>query len=176
MTLFLATMLVAAPLANAAKPNQKPAEATRAEVTYVDPEKFTDVRDSYTTTDSGRDAVLDQLREHFNDQAKRFLPDGYKLFVSVNDIDMAGDYEPWRGPRWDDVRVVKDIYPPRISLSYRVTDPSGTVVKEGKRDLRDLAFMMKISAGFRDDLLRHEKALLDDWFRDEFRDLRKAKS
>jgi hypothetical protein len=34
--------------------------------------------------------------------------------------------------------------------------------------LSDLAFLMKLTGGFRDDPLRHEKALLDDWLRAEF--------
>lgn len=172
-TILAAAFLAVMPLVKAANPVPKPATVPRAEVVFVDPEKFTDVRDSYTGTDSGREATLDQIRDYMLEEAQRFIPDGYKLFVSVTDIDLAGDFEPWRGPRWDDVRVVKDIYPPRINLSFRVTDSSGQVVKEGKRDLRDMAFLMKITTTFRDDPLRHEKTLLDDWFRDEFRDLKK---
>jgi hypothetical protein len=68
---------------------------------------------------------------------------------------------------------VKDIYPPRISLVFRLTDAEGNVVKEGRRELRDLSFMMKITMAFRDDPVRHEKALLDDWLRDEFQRVRK---
>ena len=49
-----------------------------------------------------------------------------------------------------------------------LTEADGAVVKEGKRDLRDMAFMMKLTMGFRDDPLRHEKALLDDWLSAEF--------
>jgi hypothetical protein len=171
--LFLAALMTAMPLARAATQNPKPAASQRAEVVFVAPEKFTDARDSYTGTDSGRDAVLDQIRDYVMEEANRFIPAGDRLYVSITDIDLAGDFEPWRGPRWDDVRIVKDIYPPRIDLSYRLTDANGQVVKEGKRELRDLAFLMKITTTFRDDPLRHEKTLLDDWFRDEFRDLRK---
>lgn len=43
------------------------------------------------------------------------------------------------------------------------------MLKEGKRDLRDMAFMMKMTMGFRDDPLRHEKALLDDWLGEDFK-------
>ena len=49
-----------------------------------------------------------------------------------------------------------------------LTEADGAVVKEGKRDLRDMALMMKLTMGFRDDPLRHEKALLDDWLSAEF--------
>jgi hypothetical protein len=170
-TLFIAAFIAVTPMVKAAA--TKPAPVQRAEVVYVDPDKFTDVRDSYTATDSGRDDLLDQIRDHILDQARRKLPDGYKLFMSVTDVDLAGDFEPWRGPRWDDIRIVKDIYPPRMVFSFRLTDPSGKVVKEGNRDLRDMTFMMKITMAFRDDPLRHEKQMLDDWFADEFRELKK---
>ena len=138
----------------------------------MDPDKFTDVRDSYTATDAGRDGLLNQIRDYMLDEAKRLIPEGDKLFISVTDIDLAGDFEPWRGPRWDDVRIVKDIYPPRVNLSFRLTDATGKVIKQGKRNLSDLAFMMKITTTFRDDPLRHEKTLIDDWFRDEFAGLK----
>jgi hypothetical protein len=144
----------------------------RAEVNFFEPEKFTDVRDSYMG-DYERTTYLDSIRDHLLEQAKYYVPEGHTLSVTFNDIDMAGDFEPWRGPRFSDIRIVKDIYPPRISLVFRLTDAEGNVVKEGRRELRDLSFMMKITMAFRDDPVRHEKALLDDWLRDEFQRVRK---
>lgn len=145
----------------------------RAEVLFFEPQKFTDVKDSYMG-DSDRTTYLDQIRDHLLEQAKYYVPEGHTLSVTFTDIDMAGDFEPWRGPRWDDVRIVKDIYPPRMNLTFRLTDAAGNVVKEGKRELRDLAFMMKITMAFRDDPVRHEKALLDDWLRSDFPRVRKT--
>ncbi len=163
---LLLAFLGIAPAFAAATAAKTPA-ATRAEVHFFEPEKFTDVRDSYMG-DATRTTYLDQIRDHILDKAKHYIPEGQKLAVTFNDIDMAGDFEPGRGPRWDDVRIVKDIYPPTIKLVFRVTDAEGNVLKEGKRELRYLAFMMKISMTFRDDSVRHEKALLDDWLRSEF--------
>lgn len=144
----------------------------RAEVLFFEPQKFTDVRDSQMG-DASRTTYLEQIRDHLLEQAKYYVPEGCLLRVTITDIDMAGDFEPWRGPRWDDIRVVKDIYPPRINLSFRLTDAEGNVVKEGKRELRDMAFLMKITMSFRDDSVRHEKALLDDWLRSELPRVRK---
>lgn len=144
----------------------------RAEVMFFEPTKFTDVRDTYMG-DAMRTSYLDLLREHLLGQAKYYVPEGHKLSVTVTDIDMAGDFEPWRGPSFSDVRIVKDIYPPRIDLTFRLTDAEGNVVQEGKRELRDLTFMMKITTAFRDDPVRHEKALLDDWLRSDFKQVRK---
>ncbi len=145
----------------------------RAEVNFFEPSKFTDVRDSMMG-DYERTTYLDQIRDHLLEQAKYYVPEGHTLNVTFTDIDMAGEFEPWRGPRFDDVRIVKDIYPPRVALSFRLVDAEGNVVKQGKRELRDLSFLMKITMGFRDDSVRHEKALLDDWLRAEFPKVRKG--
>ena len=151
---------------------EAPRTIARANVLFFEPQKFTDVRDSYMG-DPDRTTYLQQLRDHLLEQAKYHVPEGHTLSVTFTDIDMAGDFEPWHGPAWSDVRVVKDIYPPRINLAFRLTDADGKVVKEGKRELRDLAFLMKITMAFRDDPLRHEKALLDDWLRSELPRVRK---
>ena len=142
---------------------------SRVEVVFFEPDKFTDVRDSYMGSDKGRDSTLDLLKEYLTTRGVRGLLPGQKLAITFSDVDLAGDFEPWRGGQWGDVRIVKDIYPPRLVLAFRLTDADGAIVKEGKRDLRDMAFMMKLTMGFRDDPLRHEKALLDDWLSVELR-------
>lgn len=140
----------------------------QTQVVYFEPEKFTDVRGSGSgDTESARNATLDELRTYIAKQANRLLAPGQQLKITVSDIDLAGDFEPWRGPQWDDVRIVKDIYPPRIKLAFQLTDANGTVLKQGDRDLRDLSFMLKLSIN-RDDPRRYEKDLLDDWLREEF--------
>ena len=80
-------------------------------------------------------------------------------------------WRPSRGPQWSDVRVVKDIYPPAIKLAFQLTDAEGHVLKQGDRNLRDMAFMMALSID-RNDSRRYEKALLDDWLREEFHGLK----
>ena len=149
----------------AEKSDAKPSPVS---VNFFQPEKFMDVRDSMMGSDKGRDAILEELRRFITTRAESLLPPGHTLSITFLDVDLAGDYEFWRGPNMQDVRIVKDIYPPTIKLVFRVTDAEGNIVKEGKRELRDLAFMMKISMTFRDDSVRHEKALLDDWLRSEF--------
>lgn len=170
------TLLALVGLAVAASPvwavNQKSGEV-RVTVNFQDPAKFTDVRDS-DFGDYERTTYLDSLREHLVDKGRMYVGEGFKLAVTFTDIDMAGDFEPWRGPRFSDIRIVKDIYPPRVVFTFQLTDASGKVVKEGKRELRDMAFLSKITMGFRDDPVRHEKALLDDWLREEFPKPRKS--
>lgn len=165
--LILAAALGLGP-AGLMKAADAPAADSRVQVTFSHPDKFTDVRDSSMPTEKGEAATLDMIRRYVVQQAVRYLPEGQKLDVTFTNIDLAGEFEPWRGPDMDDVRIVKDIYPPRIDLNYKITDASGKVLKAGKRELRDLAFMMKINIR-RDDPLRYEKDLLNDWMREDIR-------
>jgi hypothetical protein len=160
-----------------------PADATaseksdaRVDVVYVNPEKFTDVKDSQTGMDRDRESYLALIREFLVERGSLYVPEGQKLVITISDIDMAGDFEPWRGPRFDDVRIVKDIYPPRVNLSFKLTDASGAVVKEGEKQLRDLSFQMSATPAFSQDSLRYEKGMLDNWLRSEFPRVKGAKA
>jgi hypothetical protein len=137
------------------------------QVTYIRPETFRDVGDNgRVTTDKRRDTLLGELARHVERNAAPRIPAGSTLSIAVTDVDMAGDFEWWRGPRADHVRIVKDVYPPRISLGFRLVHASGNTLAEGRRELTDPAFLTSIE--YRNDLLRHEKKLLDDWLAREF--------
>jgi hypothetical protein len=159
--------LVAAGALNAA-PNPAP----RTEVIFDHPEKFTDVKDSYVPSDKGRDAILDTLRSFLVHRADPMIPEGDKLTITFTDIDLAGEYEPWRGAQYDDVRIVKSIYPPAFKFTYSVTDASGKVIREGSENIRDLNFQMRLTIDASDPL-RYEKDILDEWARTKLRDLPK---
>lgn len=146
--------------------------ASRVEVAFDHPEKFKDVRESSMQSDKDRDHLLGQIQSYVEEQAQRLVAPDQKLTITFTEIDMAGDFEPWRGPQWSDIRVVKDIYPPRIDLSYKLTDGSGAVLREGTAQLRDLMFTSRMTMD-RNDPLRIEKDLLRDWLRSEFKAPRK---
>ena len=146
----------------------EPSPSSTVEVNFENSDKFTDVKDSYGASERTNESYLRTLKEHLERTATKRLPAGQRLSVTITDIDMAGDFEPWRAPQFQDVRIVKDIYPPRIDLSFRLMDANGTVLAEGQRELRDLSFNMRTGLPT-NDTLRHEKALLDDWLRRELR-------
>jgi hypothetical protein len=136
---------------------------------FFEPEKFTDVRDSaFSDNEKARTATLDELRAYMVRQAGRLLAPGQQLKITVTDVDLAGEFEPWRSGQWGEIRIVKDIYPPEIKLAYQLSAEDGTVLKQGDRDLRDMNFMMTLSID-RNDPLRFEKDMLDSWLREEFR-------
>jgi hypothetical protein len=145
--------------------------AVRVNVVFDHPENFTDVKDSNMPTDSGRDAILSRLREFLVREGTRTLPAGDELAITFTDIDLAGDFEAWHGPQWDDVRVVKDVYPPAFKFSYSITDSSGKVLKQGTENIRDLNFQSRLVLDT-SDTLRYEKDILKDWMRGAVRGLR----
>lgn len=161
--LILAAAGLAGSLAVAAE------SATKVEVLFAkEPGEYSDVRDAWSASEKGQAANLDVLKQYIEKRAADSVPADHKLTVTLTEVDLAGDFEPWGRPEMQDVRIVKDIYPPRIDLEFKLTDAAGAVVKEGKRELRDLAFMMKLSID-RNDPNRHEKELLNDWLRREFK-------
>jgi hypothetical protein len=166
-TLLFALGIASASFAMSAE--RQTAVASRVQVTWTNPGDFSEAKQSYGTG-LGRispDEWLGELAKHLRYRAERALPPGETLQVTFTNVQRAGTYEPWRGPRWDDVRIIKDIYPPRIDLKFTLTDASGGVVKEGTRELRDPAFLQR-SIPDANDPLRFEKRMLDDWLRKEF--------
>ena len=136
-------------------------------VKFADPENFSDIRDGFTSTKKGQEANLEGIEQYVQQQAKKYLPADQKLEITFTNIDLAGEFEPW-GAAMHDIRIVKDIYPPRIDLQFRVMEKSGNVIKEGERKLRDLSFMMNLRLN-NNDPLRYEKTLIDDWMRKDVR-------
>lgn len=120
----------------------------------------------YNALKGADEGYLSELRQHIERTGARRLPAGYKLAVTVTDVDMAGQFEPERGAQFTDIRMVRPIYPPRINLTYRLTDQNGAVVSEGERRLRNQSFDWTLSPLDQQDPLRYEKALIDDFMRD----------
>lgn len=169
---FLAALLCAASagLAFAAAPTA-PKPEPRVSVIFVEPQKFTDVK--YDSWSDNSPDLLDQIQKFMCETGESYVATGMHLAIKVTDITLAGQFEPWRGPQFDNVRIVRAIYPPCFKLEFRLTDEKGNVVKEGTREISDLAFQLR-TAWPPDDYLRYEKDILRDWFRDEFGRLRKS--
>ncbi len=151
---LLAGAILLPGLASAAAPK------AHVEVTYEAPERFTDARDPADHPDKESSALV-RLRRHIEERVEKILPPGYRLALTVTDVDLAGSYEPsTRRPR--DVRVVRDGHPPRIDFAYTLTDATGATVSSGKEALRDPGFLKRLRVDANDDL-RFEKAMLDEW-------------
>ncbi|MDE2087005.1 MAG: DUF3016 domain-containing protein [Xanthomonadaceae bacterium] len=135
-------------------------------VRYDHPEHFTETRKVRALAPMRADEdYLKVLKSYIEQRASKMLPPGERLAIVVTDIDRAGNFEPWRPYPMSEVRIIKDIYPPRIDLRFQLFDASGKVIREGTRKLRDPGFMSDSIATSSSDNLRYEKALLDRWLR-----------
>jgi hypothetical protein len=139
------------------------APASPVRVEFVTPDKFTDAGPAFDVAE--RERNLEGLKRHLLAQGARHLAPGETLSVTVTDVDLAGSYEG-RQRYSHGVRIVRNAYPPRIELDFRVARADASVVKEGHRSLRDSSFMMG-SNRYAGDALRYEKVLLDDWLERE---------
>lgn len=137
-------------------------------VAWTDPAQFREIRFSGNRWEARRGDWVRKLAEHLQTGAERQLPEGHQLQITLTDIDRAGDYEPWYGPQFDRVRIMRDIHWPKIDLSFVQTDADGRVVAEGERTLSDPSYLRRLSSVRQHHELYYEKALLDSWLRREF--------
>lgn len=138
-------------------------------VSWTDPAQFTEIRQSTNRFEAQRGNWVQQLATYVQTSAGKQLQPGQTLEVTLTDIKRAGDYEPWHGPRGNDIRILRDIYPPRIALTFTLTDAQGQVLAQGERKLSDSGYLHNIGLQRDTDPLRYEKRLVDEWVR---RDLR----
>ena len=156
--------------ANAAARNVTGTDAPRAlqangpvSVKWEDPATFTEIRQSTNRFEAERGDWVQQLARYLQTSAAKPLQAGQTLDVTLVDIKRAGDYEPWHGPRGSDIRIMRDIYPPRITLQYTLKDASGRIIDEGDARLSDSGYLHNIGLKSDTDPLRYEKRLIDDW-------------
>ncbi|MEO6228317.1 MAG: DUF3016 domain-containing protein [Thermomonas sp.] len=172
--LFLSLALALAGCASTGANGMLAAEAPRAlpdagpvSVHWNDPATFTELRLSSNRWAASEGNWLQQLAQYMRKRAQQKLAPGERLELNIVDIDRAGQYEPWRGPNLQNTRIIRDLYPPRMTVQFRRTDASGAVVAEGERKLTDPAFLLNASPINDSDPLRYEKRMIDYWLRRE---------
>ncbi len=148
-----------------------PMNATEShiEVLFVEPEKYTDISENSSTWDQPSGQLLKELCEYLQHAGRNYLKPGQHLTVRITDIDLAGAFEPWHGPDFDHIRILKEIYPPAMKLEFQLTGPDGKVVTGGKRELRQLGYQMTTGLPTWDPL-RYDKEMLRSWLSREFKD------
>jgi hypothetical protein len=174
MMLLLAGML-ATGTAAARSSNVTDADAPRSlpadgpvDVRWTDPAQFSEIRNSSNRWEAQRGNWVHELARYLRKRASARLPAGERLAVTITDIERAGEFEPWHGARGDSIRYMRDIYPPRIALDFKLVGADGSVLAHGSRKLSDLGYLQRAIRPTDSDPLRYEKQLIDDWLREEF--------
>ncbi|WP_454685494.1 DUF3016 domain-containing protein [Ancylobacter moscoviensis] len=158
--MILAAGLAALTLMSAA------AEAS-VQVTFVNPQNYND-RDFRSS--GTRDGIIAEFQRYFDRLGTRYLKDGQSVRIEVLDARLAGEYEPWR-PRFNDVRILRDITPPRFKLRYTLTQGKRVLVK-GEETVSDINYLWNPSAQNSSERFAYEKDMLRDWFRKRFVELK----
>lgn len=139
------------------------------DVSWNDPSGFSDLRRSGNRWEARRGDWVRDLAGYLQRGVAARLPPGERAELEITDIRRAGDYEPWLGPDMQDVRMMRDIYWPRIAFRFRRYGADGRLLDEGERLLRDPAYL---TSGVRSPAtggpLYYEKRMIDDWLRREF--------
>jgi len=171
-SMFRPLLVVAAAclaLAACAAPGPKKALPERIQVSWAPNDQLTEVKNNSFQRGWLKPADWQKtLSDYLRKRADLVLPPGQKLEVTFEDIKLAGDFEPWRGPDAQDIRFMKDLYPPRATLRYRVIDAGGATIREGESKLTDMAYLQRATLATSTDPLRYDKRLLDDWLDKEF--------
>jgi hypothetical protein len=138
-------------------------------VSWDDPAGFTELTHSGNRWEAQRGNWVHDLAEYMQQRVGKVLPAGQRMDIHITNIARAGRYEPGRGPRMDSIRVLRDIYPPRLSFDFKRLDANGQVIDEGQRRLSDMSYLMRPTMRFGSDPLAYEKRLIDDWISRELR-------
>jgi hypothetical protein len=174
-SLLLAALMLAG-TASAASRRVTDADAPRSlpadgpvTISWSDPAEFTEIKRSLNRWEAERGNWVVDLAKYMRQRSQDSLLPGETLDIHITDIARAGNYEPWRGLWLNDVRMVRDIYPPRMSFTWRKLGPDGQVIDEGEQKLVDMAFQMGTQP-LNSDPLRYEKRMVDRWVQRDLRD------
>lgn len=144
------------------------AYAGEAKLIWHEPDQYTDIREGFESRDAFREQLFSDFESIFAELAKG-LPEGTLLEVTVTDLDLAGEVSLMHRFAWRDIRVLKDIYFPRMSFRYTLKDRDQRLLLSGSEDLKDMGFL---SSWGRFGMTRFsfEERMLRSWFRKMQRD------
>ncbi len=140
------------------------AHAADVKVTWTEPGKYRDIYSGNQGKKRFRENTFKELEKHLLKLAK-VLPESQLLEIEVLDVDLAGDVH---AGGMHNIRVIKEIYSPRIKFSYKLINADKAVIHSDNVNLKDMNFMMGNSSKYRNKSLGYEKELLDDWFDSTF--------
>ena len=132
-------------------------------VSFIEPARYSDVRDA-----QGRsDANLGAVRAVLEASAAPHVGNGQTLRIEVLDVDLAGEVR--RGGPVQSLRVLRGSADwPRIELRYVLETP-GQAPTAGRATVQDMNYLQRPSALRSVAELPYERRMLDDWFREVFR-------
>lgn len=141
------------------------AQAGEAKLNWGKFDDFADVVTGHMSKEMFHEQIQKDFALVFNHLAKK-LPDGYELEVTVTELDLAGDIRPgmWVGSMHD-IRVMREIYWPRMNFSFELRNEKKEVIATGKEELRDMDYLRRARIPSGNTSFEFEEKMLQDWFK-----------
>lgn len=131
-------------------------------ITWQEPTKYTDIVATGQLQSRFENKLFNTLTDELNGIASKVLKPGEVLMMDVTNVDLAGDVRPSFGETATNIRVVKDVYPPKINFRYKIMQ-GNRVVMSGNEKLQDMFFMGGIQPVVQRPFM-YESNLLRHWF------------
>ncbi|MDC8829963.1 DUF3016 domain-containing protein [Alteromonas gilva] len=141
-------------------------EQPLVEITWQEPESYTDVKPGNESRKRFRERVFKELDEYFNKLAEQ-LPEGQTLNVTVTNLDLAGQVWPTFGMGARDIRIIESMFIPRMAFSYELKE-GGQVMKSAEVSIKDMSFMNSTARFRTNEPFAYEKFMIKRWFNQEF--------
>lgn len=133
-------------------------------IAWNNPADYTDVEATLGVQSKYQQYLFSELTEELGKVANKHLSPNQKLELVVTNVDLAGDVQPTFGATPHDIRILEDIYPPKITFDYTLSE-NNTVLKTGSEKLRDIGYLSGIQP-IGNDPFPYEVDLLTDWFKE----------
>lgn len=148
--------------AEEAKVENPVTEVGTVKIEWQDPDSYRDLKNN-EIKHRFEQRFFDTITKNVNKETEKFFTPQQKLVMQVTDVDLAGDMRPTFGRTTDDIRVVKDLYPPRMTFTYQVLE-NDKVIIAGDEKLMDMNFMHKLSR-VNERPFDAETNMLKDWLK-----------
>ena len=132
-------------------------------IVWQSPKDYRDIKSSGELQSRYEKRLFETLTENINKEAAKILKQNQKLEMTITDVDLAGDMRPTFGATANDLRIIKDIYPPRMTFSYQVME-NDKVIIAGDEKLSDMGFMGGIQS-LNDKPFIYETKMLTEWLK-----------
>ncbi|MGL5048134.1 MAG: DUF3016 domain-containing protein [Shewanella sp.] len=132
-------------------------------IVWQSPKDFRDIKSSGEVQSRYEKRLFEILTANINKEAAKILKSNQTLDMIITDVDLAGDMRPTFGATANDLRIVKDIYPPRMTFSYQVME-NDKVIIAGDEKRSDMGFMGGIQS-LSDKPFMYETKMLTDWLK-----------
>jgi hypothetical protein len=139
------------------------AASAAVSVEWVNPDTYRDAYSSVVKSEKNRQAVLDDLQKFIIETATPRLAEGQNLKISVTQLDLSGEYEPWVKDH-ENTRIIKSPYFGHISFNFTLTDAKGNIVKQDEVKLTN-QLMTPPDLQDRDELDPYLRTTLRSWIR-----------